>query len=135
MKKGDPVRLIGAYLACPYSHPDPSVSVWRYERVTEATALLVQMGYDSVFSPITHSHPLDKHLTQRNNDHDFWVNKFDLPFLENSEELLVLMLPGWQQSTGVQMERKQATDRYIPVRFVVPGYDAAYRITDLRLIF
>ena len=124
---------IDAYLATPYTHPDPAVQEWRFERVTEAVALLLGEGYDCIYSPITHSHPIDKHLPHRQADHDFWVNKFDLPFLANSARLLVLLLPGWSHSTGVSMEIKQAGERSIPVSFVEPVYDEMFRLVGVNI--
>lgn len=118
---------IDVYLATPYSHPEPSIQEWRFERVTEATAILISRGIDCIYSPITHTHPIDKHLTNRQADHEFWVNKFDLPFLANSRMLYILQLPGWENSTGIKMEIEQARVRGIPVYLVEPLYDDAYQ--------
>ena len=124
---------IGAYLAAPYTHSDPKIVEWRFNRINEAAALLIAGGCDCLYSPISHSHPLDKHLMHKNGNHDFWVNKFDLPFLENSQQLLVLMLPGWTKSTGVAMEIQQAQDRGIPVYYVIPRYDDMFRISGVEI--
>jgi hypothetical protein len=123
---------IGAYLATPYSHPDPAVQEWRFDRVNEAVALLIATGIDCLYSPISHTHPIDKHLTRQSGNHDFWVNKFDLPFLENSRQLLVLMLPGWSNSVGVKMEIQQARDRGIPVYYVTPRYNDMFHISGVE---
>ena len=123
---------IGAYLAVPYSHPDPAIQQWRFERVTEATALVIRSGIDCVYSPITHSHPIDKHLTERQTDHAFWVDRFDLPFLENSGRLIVLMLPGWNDSVGVKMEIRRAKKLGLPIDYVMPIYDVMHRVADLH---
>ena len=124
---------IDAYLAVPYSHIDPAVQEWRFNRVNEAAALLLGMGFNCIYSPISHTHPIDKHLSQHQGSHDFWVNKFDLPFLENSARLLVLKLPGWTYSTGVEMEMKQAEERCIPVSFVEPVYDEMFRLVGVEV--
>lgn len=130
---------IGAYLAVPYSHDDPAVKQWRYERVTEAAAVLIRQGIDSLYSPITHTHPIDRHMTEKKNEHTFWVEQFDMPFLSNSLKVIVLMLPGWDKSIGVKMEIQRAEELGIPVRYMEPYYDEMFRIVwghvDTRNVF
>ena len=127
---------IGAYLATPYSHEDPAVKQWRYERVTEAAALLLRSGtcIVSIYSPITHTHPIDHHMREKQNEHTFWVEKFDMPFLANSEKVIVLMLPGWDKSIRVKMEVQKAKELGIPVSYAVPRYDEMFRIIDVKQV-
>lgn len=87
------------YLASPYSHPDPAVRQVRYEIACEATAHLMRQGLH-VFSPIVHSHPLAGILPA---GWDFWQG-IDVHFLGLCQRFIVLMLPGWRESVGVQDE-------------------------------
>jgi hypothetical protein len=128
------MKKIDAYLAVPYTHPDPAVQEWRFERVTEMTAILIGEGrFKSIYSPITHSHPIDKHLA-RYADHEFWVEEFDMPFLLNSANLIILRLPGWDRSTGVRMEMDRAKQEGIPIWFLDPAYDAMSRIEGVAVL-
>ena len=112
-------------------HSEREVCEWRYERVTEAAALLVREGFNSVYSPITHTHPIDYHLAGRQS-HDFWVNTFDAAFLVNSKILMVLMLPGWEDSKGIKMEIEMAIKENIPVVYAKPIYDEKFHLIALE---
>lgn len=46
---------------------------------------------------------------------------WDLQFLARADELLVLQLPGWEQSKGVLVEIAAAQARNIPVRLMPLG--------------
>ena len=48
---------------------------------------------------------------------------WDLQFLARSDELLVLQLPGWEESKGVLVEIAAAQARSIPIR-LMPLEDA-----------
>lgn len=112
------------YLASPYSHKDPEVMEWRYRAAVEAAAHLMLQG-DVVFSPIAHSHAIGKILGKQAggpldaNTHAFWMAQ-DLPLLRRATRLVVLMLPGWSSSKGLQEEIQVADDSRIPVDFVTP---------------
>ena len=103
------------YLASPYSHKEEWMRELRYpkddvktffsrerRRVTRAAAELVRRGH-VVFSPITHSHPLDTVGGMQEHGWSFWQSQ-DIPFMEACDELHVLMLPGWKESEGVSAE-------------------------------
>ena len=95
------------YLACPYSHPDPAVREARFEAVNRAAAQLMRLGH-SVFSPISMTHPIAE-AADLPKGWDFWAAQ-DLPFLEWCDKVVVLMLPGWKESTGVDEEVRIALD-------------------------
>jgi len=121
------------YIAVPYSHEDPDIQEWRYERVTEATGCLIKKNLGVFYSPITHTHPINegKHgpIT-----HKLWVEEHDLPFLRKCSKLLVLMLPKWEESVGVRKEMNEATALGIPIVFASPCYDEMFRIKDVFLL-
>jgi hypothetical protein len=71
----------------------------------------------NVFSPITHSHPLHVRGDMRG-DWAYWEG-IDREYLSVSRELIVLLIDGWQTSTGVTSERDIARQMGIPVRFLM----------------
>lgn len=108
------------YLASPYSHPDQAVREQRFRAACRAAVALLRAG-QLVFSPITHSHPLAQHGLPGN--WQFW-ERYDREFLERCDEVVVLMLPGWKESVGVQAEIRIAGELGKPVRYLAPE-DAA----------
>ena len=105
------------YLAAPYSDPSPEVRSARVELASRAAAYLMEQGF-VVFSPITHGHYVADHLPDACRlDHEFWMKQC-LPFLDRSHGLIVLPLPGWESSRGVQAERRRAEDLNIPELFM-----------------
>lgn len=92
------------YLACPYTHSDADVRLFRFVEATKAAAALIGQGH-IVFSPITMTHPIDVEMAGATNTlgSDFWV-KFDETFMERCDVLVLLPLEGWQESNGVQRE-------------------------------
>ena len=103
------------YLAAPYSNPDPSVVQARYEAVNRVAGGLMREGL-VVFSPISHSHPIDATF-EKPEGWDFWKVQ-DFGILELCERLLVLPLPGWRDSVGVNAEIDYAESLNIPVTFL-----------------
>ncbi len=104
------------YLASPYSHPDPAVREQRFHAACQAAVALLHAGR-VVFSPIAHSHPLAQHGLPGN--WHFW-ERYDRAFLELCDEVVVLMLDGWQESVGVQAEIRIARELGKPVRYLPP---------------
>jgi hypothetical protein len=88
------------YLASPYSHPDPQVREQRFHAASAAAAVLMRAGHQ-VFSPIAHGHPLTQHGLP--GDWRFWEPHARW-CLERCDEVVVLMLDGWEASQGVQAE-------------------------------
>lgn len=104
------------YLAGPYSHEHEHIRLERFAKLNKAAAKLMNKGH-VVFSPVSHSHTIARHLKpELLMDHDFWMNQ-DLPFLEDSDEMVVLMLDGWDKSRGVNQEIETAEQLGIPVRY------------------
>jgi len=102
------------YLAVPYSHPDPGVRQERFRAACKVAATLLRSG-QAVYSPIVHSHPLvDEGLPT---DWSFWET-FDRPHLERCDQVIVLMLDGWETSAGVRAELELARQPNKPVRYV-----------------
>lgn len=87
----------------------------RYEYAMKRTAEYIKGGL-FMFSPITHCHPMAlQHELPK--DFEFW-KRFDHQFLNKCDAVYVLMMPHWEDSTGVQNEIKYATLHDIPVVYV-----------------
>ncbi|MSQ96815.1 MAG: DUF1937 family protein [Gemmataceae bacterium] len=105
------------YLASPYSHPDPAVRAQRFREACRAAAALVQAGR-VVFAPVVHSHPLVEFGVPT--DWAFW-QQTDQRFLEQCDEVVILMLDGWRESVGVEAEIEIARAFGKPTRFLEPS--------------
>jgi len=97
------------YLASPYTHPQKKVMTRRYLQVKKYAVELMKQGH-CVFSPILYGHPIKANLPK---DFD-WID-FDLNILKECDCLLVLCLPGWDESKGISEEFNEAAIRKIQV--------------------
>ena len=88
------------YLASPYSDPSPEVREHRFKEACKAAAMLMSHGIN-IFSPIAHTHPIAEFGLPK--DWEFW-EAFDRLYLEASKGMIVLNLPGYLESKGVQAE-------------------------------
>jgi len=102
------------YLASPYTDRAWMVEIERYHQACKAASQLMEQGH-VVFSPIAHSHGIAKVMVAH--DHDFWMTQ-DLPFLRQAEKMIVLKLPGWEDSMGVAAEMAFAEKLGIPIEFM-----------------
>ena len=102
------------YLASPYSHPDPAVREQRFRAACRATAAQLRAGA-VVFSPIVHSHPLVEFGLPT--AWSAW-ERIDRVYLERCDEVVVLMLDGWEESAGVRAEVGIARGLGKAVRFL-----------------
>lgn len=121
------------YLTCPYSHRDPAVLEARFSHATRACAWLISEFGWNCFSPITHSHPLHQ-LANMRGDWAFW-SKIDYDYLNLSERLVNLMLPGWQDSVGVTAENKIMRGLQRPILYLAvspAGIYSLYSETDFE---
>jgi hypothetical protein len=96
------------YLASPYSHENPEVREERFKAACKAAAILMTWGY-KVFSPIAHTHPIAQFGLPL--DWDYW-KKYDEEMIDFCEPMFVLMLPGWEESKGVQAEIMYAAMKF-----------------------
>lgn len=119
VRLGDLNRRLGrlAYLASPYSHPDPAVRQRRYADVLRAARLLMEQGHH-VWSPIVYTH----HLAEAGMamDWGYW-QRFDEAMLSRCQELWILMLDGWRDSEGIRGELWLARRLSMPVRLLSMG--------------
>lgn len=103
-----------AYLACPYSHPDPKIKEKRHNIATHIAFSLMRQGI-FVYSPLTHNVPID-----RLGIHGNWVTwkDFDHEMLSRCNRLIVLKLCGWEESQGVAAEIAKAKEKDIPIEWM-----------------
>lgn len=88
------------YLVSPYSDPDLAVRQQRFEAACAATAALLRAGH-RVISPVVYGHPLTQFGLP--GGWSFW-ERHARWHLERCDEVVVLMLDGWNESEGVQAE-------------------------------
>ena len=108
------------YLACPYSHPDIAVRIARFDAANKAAAKLIEGG-KHVFSPISHTHPIE--LASNGKlpaQWAFWA-AYDERMLANCDRLIVLAIDGWTSSVGVQAEITIARRLNLPVDYLTPA--------------
>ena len=104
------------YLACPYSHPDPTMREYRYSTVNRVAAQLMKAGI-VVFSPLSHSVPIARHIPELEMSHKFWMDQ-DLPLLRLCDEVLIVGLDDWTKSQGVKSEMFEALANAKPITLI-----------------
>jgi hypothetical protein len=115
------------YLGCPYSGT-PETQEWRFQTINHISGVLMTLG-NVVFSPISHSHPIQTHpLSRTESTYNFWVNGQDLHILRRCDILAVCRLPGWERSIGLQAEITMARAWDIKIVHLVPRFkmDGSY---------
>ena len=115
------------YLAGPYSNDAPSdpsnkaspaKRLARFDAVTEVARQLIE-AKEIIYSPLTMTHPIDLRM-ENDPGSKFWVG-FDEAFMEHCGRIIVIKLPGWEASTGVQHEIKFFAQRGITAEYRDPG--------------
>ena len=101
------------YVASPFAHNSATVREARLEAVRHVCGRLVNEG-KIVLSPLVYAGELAQHGFHPPQGWYSW----DLQFLARADELLVVQLPGWEQSKGVLVEIAAAQARNIPVRLM-----------------
>lgn len=105
------------YLASPYSHPHPLMMEWRFQRVCEVAAEVMER--EIVFCPIAHSHPIAVYGKAPATNWRFWARQ-DLAVLALCNKLIVVTMAGWRQSKGVTAEIEAAKHLLLPIEFTDP---------------
>ena len=122
---------IDAYLAGPYSHSDAYLRMQRNDALTLVAAELSRFGW-AIFSPITHSVPLEN-TGLMGGAWDDW-RAIDEKFVRSSKALWVLCLDGWHLSTGVLAEIEIARADGIPVSLLPYSEDAGCRESIYKVL-
>lgn len=112
------------YLGSPYSHLEPSVMQERHDKACKVMVDLTQLGH-TVYSPIVHFHYAAVRYTLPT-DATFW-EKHNFNMLSQAKALLILQIPGWRESKGLEAERTFCRRNHIQVRHIAPGQYFALR--------
>ncbi|MRH91273.1 DUF1937 family protein [Nocardia sp. SYP-A9097] len=91
------------FLACPYSNSDPAIVYVRFLQCNEVAATIVRSGH-AVFSQVSMSHPINEALGEESAVVGKLWAPIDAVFMEMMDELIVLDVPGWDQSSGIKRE-------------------------------
>lgn len=87
----------------------------RYRENAKVVSELLNAGR-FVYSPIVHCHPVAISYGLPR-DFQFWKD-YNYHMLVRSDELLVLCLPGWQESVGVTQEIEWAKAFGLPIAYM-----------------
>ncbi|MCI1035741.1 uncharacterized protein DUF1937 [Raoultella sp. BIGb0149] len=92
------------FLACPYSHVDEAVVNQRFNSCNQVAAAIIESG-NLVFSQVTLSHPINQVMrhTAKQDIGKRWA-PVDAFFMGVVDELIIVDLPGWDKSIGIQRE-------------------------------
>jgi hypothetical protein len=110
------------YLASPYSiyKEKSSGLTLAFEEACIAAGLLMTHGYN-VYSPIAMTHSICKYTeTLDPLDHELWT-RFDKPFVDICDGLIVLKLFAWSDSRGVAHEIQRFTEAHKPILYMEPS--------------
>lgn len=104
------------YLAAPYWHPEPLEIESRFCAMNKITAQIIS-EQDAVipFSPISYTHRISHHC-----EDDFDWYTWDLQFLARCEGMIIMMLDGWEESKGIQIEIGFCKRHGIPYTYSTP---------------
>jgi len=103
------------YLGTPYSNGSDFLINFRAEIVDMISCELTNQGR-AIYSPISSWHHIASKFKMPRT-FDFW-KMHNLSFLRQCKKLLVVMLPGWQDSTGLKGEIEYACDNNIPIEYI-----------------
>ena len=101
------------YLASPFAHPSETIREARLEAVRHVCGRMIDQGR-IVLSPLVYA----GELAQRGFHAPQGWYAWDLQFLARSDKLVVLQLPGWQESKGVLVEIAAAQALHLPINLM-----------------
>lgn len=103
------------YLASPFTHADKEIESKRHHKAVVAVGMLLKIGM-LAYSPIVHNVPVS-YVAGMGGTWGDW-QEYDLAMLNRCDELLVLGIPGWEDSIGVRAEVKQAASVGKPIHLL-----------------
>ena len=104
------------YLASPYAHREEKVEEQRAHDVSIITAKMIKTFPKAfIFSPIAYTHRLQEEYGATTL---YGWYAFDLAMLDLCDRLIVVMMDGWQESTGVNLEIAHALNLDIPIHYI-----------------
>jgi hypothetical protein len=105
------------YLSGIALQPSLSIRESRFRAVCRVAARLMGEGRH-VFSPIAHTHPIAMAGTLPTG-WEYW-REYDRAMLSACSSVIVLRLPGWQESAGIAGELAIARELGLPVEYIDP---------------
>jgi len=105
------------YLGSPYSkHPDGLETAF-----VDICKVAAQFAVDGIpaYSPIAHTHPIAMIGEVDPHDHSIWL-PFDGPLMTAARGLVVVMMPSWQDSFGLQHEIEYFKSVGKPILYMDP---------------
>jgi hypothetical protein len=106
--------MVFAYLAAPYSHPDPEIVEQRMEIYCRVDAKLIKQGINTIS-------PLAKHFVIKYEDipgdWKYWQN-YGTGMVRLCAQIYVICMDGWKESTGVRAEIELAKSLGMPVIYI-----------------
>lgn len=116
------------FISAPYSHPDKSVTLERMNRYCLAVALLLRDGYFPVGPLLNHFVLAFANVPS---DWPFWKG-YSEAVLETCHAMIILDIPGWETSPGVQGEIAHARKLGSPIYLLTLEGETAYSIKELE---
>lgn len=108
------------YLAGPYTSEHSSTVTHRRLDHLHAEYWLMTHGID-VIAPINSSGSLEQ-IWDLPIQYEFWQRR-DRKSIRYSDGVIVIMMPGWEESVGVTDEIQYAKSKDKPVYYIKPEYD------------
>jgi hypothetical protein len=105
------------YLAIPYTHDDEEVMDWRAEVSDYICSELMKQGM-YIYAPISSCHHIAKKYGLPR-DWQFWKG-LDTAFIKSCKKIIVIMLDGYKESTGVNAEIELAKKYGVKVEYLDP---------------
>jgi hypothetical protein len=109
------------YISNPYNGSTEERET-RAQIAARVCGILLKNGIHA-WSPIVHNHAMMKvynefSLDQRRS----LILDFDFSLLKKAKAMIVLMIPGWEKSFGVQEEIKVCNTQSIPIVYLNPDF-------------
>lgn len=107
------------FLSCPYTHQDQNIKKVRHHIANTVACELTKQGV-LVFSPLTHNIPIDQ--IGFKGTCDSWKD-FNHTILSKCNRLIVLKLPGWDESKGVAADIAKAKSLNLPIEWMESSHE------------
>ena len=104
------------YLAQPYWHVGEDIRNERAEIAADVTTALINRGF-VVFSPIVYGTTIKENIYFEGLENKEWVD-LDIKILSKCKLVLILALPGWTKSKGLERELQLTQASNTPHLFI-----------------